>query len=101
MTEVAHGSNVKGMQTTATYDKSKKSFILNSPDFQSAKCWGGGLGQSSTHGTFFVHLILDNVDYGLHAFVVPIRDPTTILPYPGVKIRDMGEKIGLNGIDNG
>ena len=44
MTEVAHGTNTKGMRTKATYDKSNQDFILHSPDFEAAKCWVGGLG---------------------------------------------------------
>jgi len=33
------------MRTTATYDIATKSFILNTPDFEAAKCWVGGLGK--------------------------------------------------------
>ena len=32
---------------------------------------------------------------------MPIRDPTSLETYPGLVIGDMGEKVGLNGIDNG
>jgi acyl-CoA oxidase len=32
---------------------------------------------------------------------VPVRDLKTHLPFPGITIGDMGEKIGLNGVDNG
>lgn len=37
----------------------------------------------------------------MHAYVVPIRDPETHEPYPGVTIGDCGHKNGLNAIDNG
>lgn len=43
----------------------------------------------------------DGSNQGLHAFVTPIRNPETFLAYPGVIIGDLGEKIGVNGMDNG
>lgn len=102
MTEIGHGTNAKGMRTRAIFDKNRNEFVLHSPDFEAAKCWAGSLGQSATHAIVFAKLITpDGVDQGLHAFVVPIRDSKTLLPYAGVIVGDMGEKIGLNGIDNG
>ncbi|XP_039747204.1 peroxisomal acyl-coenzyme A oxidase 3 [Pararge aegeria] len=101
LTEVAHGSNAKGMRTTATYSPEKKQFIMHSADFEAAKFWVGSLGKCSTHAIVYAMLISKGTNHGLHSFIVPIRDPKTLKPYPGVIVGDIGEKIGLNGVDNG
>ncbi|XP_054257677.1 peroxisomal acyl-coenzyme A oxidase 3-like isoform X2 [Macrosteles quadrilineatus] len=102
LTEIAHGSNAKNMRTTATFDKETQEFVLHTEDFEAAKCWVGNLGQMATHATVFAQLTTpDGQNQGLHPFIVPVRDPDTLLPYPGITIGDMGEKIGFNGIDNG
>lgn len=61
-----------------------------------------GLGKQATHAVVFAQLITpDNIRHGLNIFVVPIRDPNTMVPMPGLTIGDLGEKVGLNGVDNG
>jgi len=43
---------------------------------------------------------LDGKDYGVSAFVVPLRDKKG-KTLPGITIEDCGRKMGLNGVDNG
>uniref|UniRef100_T1KXY4 Acyl-coenzyme A oxidase n=1 Tax=Tetranychus urticae TaxID=32264 RepID=T1KXY4_TETUR len=102
MTEMAHGSNTKKLQTTATFNPADQTFILNTPSLEATKVWAGVLGQSATHAVVFAQLYTpDGSCHGLHSFMVPVRDTKTFQPFPGITIGDMGEKIGLNGLDNG
>jgi acyl-CoA oxidase len=107
MTELHHGSNVQGLQTTATFDPLKDEFVIDTPNDGAIKWW---IGNAAVHGKFatvFARLILPThdskgvSDMGVHAFIVPIRDMKTHQTLPGVEIQDCGHKVGLNGVDNG
>eukprot|EP00761_Pharyngomonas_kirbyi_P012102 gb/GECH01012129.1/.p1 GENE.gb/GECH01012129.1/~~gb/GECH01012129.1/.p1 ORF type:complete len:744 (+),score=187.61 gb/GECH01012129.1/:1-2232(+) len=101
MTEMGHGSNVRAIKTTATYDKNTEEFIVNSMDDSATKFWIGNAAKDGIMGTVFCKLIIDGKDYGVHTVVVPLRDPDTKEALPGVEIGDCGEKVGLSGVDNG
>lgn len=100
MTETGHGSNVKGVQTSATYQHHNRTFIIHTPNELATKEY---IGNAALHGqmaTVFAKLIIDDIDYGVNAFVVPLRSPKGET-LPGVTITDCGRKMGLNGVDNG
>lgn len=101
MTELGHGSNVAQLQTRAVYNPDADTFTINTPDLTATKWWIGGAAHSATHATVYARLIVNNKDYGVKTFVVPLRDPATFQLLPGVSIGDIGTKMGRDGIDNG
>lgn len=100
MTELAHGSNVMGIETTAVYDVAAGEFVINTPHDLASKYWIGGSGQHGKVCTVFAQLTVKGEWQGPHVFVVRLRDDAGNL-MPNVRIRDHGAKMGLNGVDNG
>jgi acyl-CoA oxidase len=100
-TELGHGSFIRGLETTATFDEKTDQFVIHSPTLTSTKWWPGNLGKSSNHCIVMAQLIIKGKNYGLQGFIVPIRDLKTHKPLPGVTVGDIGPKFGYEMIDNG
>ena len=100
-TELGHGSNVRGLETTATWNKDDKTFTIHSPHLTSSKWWIGSLGRTANHAVVMAQLILEGKSYGPHPFVVQIRDMKTHQPLENIHIGDIGPKFGYNTMDNG
>ena len=99
MTETRHGSNVRGIRTTATYVKESDELVVHTPGPDDNKEYIGNA-MHAQMATVFAQLIVDGINQGVHAVLVPMRDGSGEL-LPGIRVEDNGYKIGLNGVDNG
>lgn len=99
MTETGHGSNVRELKTTATFDSDKDELVIHTPSYEDGKEYIGNA-MDSQMATVFAQLIVAGESKGVHAILVPLRDNSHNL-YPGITVTDCGYKMGLNGVDNG
>ncbi|KAJ7915807.1 acyl-CoA oxidase [Mycena leptocephala] len=93
-TELGHGSFVRGLETTATFDAQTDEFVIHSPTTSSTKYWPGGLGYSASHAIVMAHLIVGGTDHGVHPFIVQLRSLDDYAPLPGIELGDIGLKVG-------
>lgn len=100
MTERGHGSNVRALETVARYEPASESFVLHTPTLSAGKEWIGNAARHARMAIVFAALETGGERYGVHAFLVAIRAADG-RPERGVRIEDCGEKMGLNGVDNG
>jgi acyl-CoA oxidase len=100
MTETNHGSNVRDVETTAVYDPTTEEFEIHTPHRGAYKDYIGNAARDGKLAIVFAQLSIGDDDFGVHALLVPIRTADG-QPAPGVTIEDVGEKLGLNGVDNG
>jgi acyl-CoA oxidase len=75
--------------------------VLHSPTLTSTKAWAGALGLWANYACIFAKLIIDGKNYGMQAFITQIRDLDTHEALPGIKVGDLGPKLGMNSNDNG
>ena len=101
MTEIGHGSNISRLETTAKYDTESKTFRIHSPTYTSHKFWIGQAAMFAQYSVVFAQLYIKKICYGVHPFIVKLRDVKTNLILPGIIIKDCGYKNGLDSVDNG
>jgi acyl-CoA oxidase len=100
MSETGHGSNVQRVGTTATYDPEAEEFVVSTPTPDDRKDYIGNAARDARVAAVFCQLVVGGDERGVHCLLVEIRDPDGQVA-DGVRIEDCGEKLGLNGVDNG
>ena len=107
LTELGYGNNAVEMETTATWDAKTKEWVIHTPTVLGQKYW---ITNGAVHSHFCLVFAQTYVPHpsdtskmvheGIHAFLVRIRsDDMKVMP--GVRVEDMGHKMGCNGVDNG
>ena len=107
-TEISHGSNVRGMETTATYDRDTETFVLHSGTLGATKWWPAALGRTATHAIIHARVLLPGAedgapveDKGVLPFFVQLRDLDTHRNIPGVESGDIGPTMGAIDLEEG
>ncbi|MFN2537351.1 MAG: acyl-CoA dehydrogenase [Mycobacteriales bacterium] len=100
MSESGHGSDVRSIRTQARYDPEAGEFVIHTPDETARKDWIGGAARHARMAAVFAQLDVAGQGQGVHCFLVPLRDEAGAL-LEGVVIEHCGDKMGLQGVDNG
>jgi len=100
-TEIGHGSDVSGLETTATLDLKTDEFVIHTPTKNATKWWPGDIGLHCTHTIVYAQLVIEGQKFGVMPFMVQLRDCDTFMPMKGVTLGDMGPKFGYGSKNNG
>ncbi|KAL8826624.1 MAG: hypothetical protein Q9191_003688 [Dirinaria sp. TL-2023a] len=100
-TELGHGTFLRGLETTATFDSETDEFVIHSPTVTSTKYWPSALGFSASHAVVMAKLITGGKNYGVHPFMVQLRSLEDYKTLPGIETGDIGLRMGFNSTDMG
>ncbi|XP_063899561.1 probable peroxisomal acyl-coenzyme A oxidase 1 [Helicoverpa armigera] len=100
-TELGHGTFIRGLETTATYDPKTEEFVMHSPTLTSYKWWPGSLAHTANYCVVMAHLYSQGKSCGIQPFIIQLRDEETHMPLPGIKLGEIGAKLGFNTVNNG
>ncbi|RHY15471.1 hypothetical protein DYB36_008715 [Aphanomyces astaci] len=89
-TELGHGSNLRSLETTATFVPELDMFELHSPTLTSIKYWPGALASTANIAVVYARLLIRGKDFGVHSFLVQLREFATHKPLPGITIGHIG-----------
>lgn len=85
---------MRDLETTATFDRQTDEFVIHSPTVTSTKFWPAGLGFSVTHAVVMAQLVVKEKSLGPHLFVLQLQSVENGKPLQGIKMGDMGLKMG-------
>jgi Acyl-CoA dehydrogenase, middle domain len=92
-----YGNNAVEMETTATWDGARSEFVIHTPSTLAQKYWITNSALHAKWSVVFAQLFMPGErNEGVHAFLVRIRHDD-MRPVEGVRIEDMGHKMGCNG----
>ncbi len=100
LTELGYGNNAVEMETTSVYDASTKQWIIHTPSVLGQKYWITNGAVHAKWACVFAQTSVNGKDEGIHVFLVRIRNEDMSVA-KGVRIDEMGYKMGCNGVDNG
>jgi acyl-CoA oxidase len=100
-TELGHGSNVAGLETTAVFNKETDEFVIDTPTLTSTKWWPGEMGRHANYAIVFARCIVGEKDHGVQPFLLQIRSLENHRHLPGIDSGDLGPKVGYLSKDNG
>jgi acyl-CoA oxidase len=83
---MGHGSDIQAIETEAKYNRTTKEFTIDTPSNNAVKLTTDSKAEYGTHALIQARLLCDGIQYGTHAFILPVRDPSANKRVDGVEL---------------